>query len=485
MSVTDQNQQSTQTVNLKRLIASPEAIAHLSESNARRLLVIPLAMVGDTASCTLIVAAETATDAAQQERLRRHLGFQFNIQIVVASREQIAAAIDKCYRHIHSLDALLKDSCVDQLQSDTELPRDYHVHLLEALLREAWRRRASDIHLSPIHEGLLVRFRIDGVLETIATLHECVINSLVVRIKVLASLDIAETRLPQDGQFDQVIDAAAVEFRVSMFPTVAGENAVLRVIGNSQHATLESLSLPNEMLVTLRNLLDRPDGLIIVCGPTGAGKSTTLFALLAEKDQQSLNIMTLEDPVEQRLPGIRQSNIDPARSFDYPQGLKAMLRQDPDVLLIGEIRDSQSCEMALRAVTSGHQVLTTIHAGSAHAAVTRLREFDAQSHILSSCLSAIISQRLLRKSCPACKTGDSQCELCNGTGCHGRQAILEVLLIDKDISHLLAIEADVKDIEAVSNASGFTSLQQHAQRYVEAGTVTPQEIVRVLGRAQS
>lgn len=471
------------SVDLSRLVVCPEAIACLPESTARRLNVVPVALTEISGNQCLVLAVQHCSDTTQQDRLKRHLGTGLNLKVKTANAGQISEALNKCYSRDHALESLL-----DYARAGSHgrlagyLPGDFYIVLMEALLREACRRRASDIHLSPSSEGFLVRFRVDGVLDVLSTLDPSVIAGLALRIKVMAALDVAESRLPQDGQFEQLVDGRLVEFRVSMMPTIHGENAVLRILGNRPFNSLDSLSLPENCRHSLVDLLNRPDGLIIVCGPTGAGKSTTLFALLSEKDQQALNIMTLEDPVEHRLPGIRQTSIDPARLFDYPQGLKAMLRQDPDVMLIGEIRDSQSCEMALQAVTSGHQVLTTIHAGSAHATLTRLRELGAKSHVLASCLSAIIAQRLVRKTCLMCKGTSESCGVCHGTGYHGRQIVLEILHVDDNIRRQIAVDADVTEIESASLASGFTSMRQQGQHWVDAGVVSETELDRVLGR---
>lgn len=473
----------THRVDLTRLVVSPDAIACLSEDNARRLLIVPLALIEQAEKKYLLMASLGVLNSGQQDRIRRHLGQHVQLKLVCADRDQLLATIDKCYQHEHDLDSLLAMcSVMSGIESRMESAGDYHIHLIEALLREACRRRVSDIHFSPVAEGLLIRFRVDGVLEVVTTLHKKVISGFNVRIKVLAQLDIAESRLPQDGQFNQYIDGNQVDFRVSVFPTVHGENIVLRVIKDQQAINLHSLCLSVDTNATIQRLLHRPDGMIVVCGPTGAGKSTTLFALLGEKDQTALNIMALEDPVEHRESGIRQSSIDPLRSFDYQQGVKAMLRQDPDVLLIGEVRDPGSCEMALRAATSGHQVLTTIHAANAHAALTRLRELDAQPHILAACLSAIIAQRLVRKICTVCYQQDQACNHCHGSGYYGRQAILEVLCVDEKIRQLIAKEADIAEIEAASWASGFISLRKQAQHWIDARIVSMEELNRVLGK---
>ena len=437
-----------QAIALDRMIPSPEAIACLAESVARRLRVVPLAIQKNLEHGTLIVACENPSDQILVGRLARQLPEGMQVRALPCHSAGVREALDKCYSPNASGGQLLS-RC--QVQGTTLLAMqeqsDVIVRLLDCILLSASRERASDIHLSPQKQALHIRFRIDGVLRSFAVLDRSVYSGLLVRIKILASMDIAETRCPQDGQFSQMIDADDIDFRVSCFPTVSGQNTVLRLLDKQNKLdTLRQLNLPAETYYCLRALVQRPDGLLLVCGPTGSGKSTTLHALLGVRDASSLNIMTLEDPVERSIDAIRQSSIDASNAMDFSQGVRALLRQDPDVLLIGEIRDTPSCAMALRAVMSGHQVLTTVHARSVLAGLSRLHELGSQPSILANNLVAIASQRLLRKKCLLCLGRKGTCSQCLSTGYQGRQLVLELLVVTPALAQLIAAEATHQEL---------------------------------------
>lgn len=477
------NDRALTAVDLSQLIPSRAAVACLSEESSRRLKVVALALLGQAGSQQLILACEDPDDPMLMERLSRHIPPSITPCLVKSMHGGLSAAITKSYAPMHSFEAMLSVFAVAyQTQSLLEKEPDYLVRLLESLLLEASVQRASDIHVSPDEIGLSFRLRVDGVLKTIGFSSLSLLNPIIVRIKVLASMDIAETRLPQDGQFSQLIEGQKVDFRVSTFPTLNGENTVLRVLSEqTMRHSLERLSLRPSMRKKLGDLVRRPDGLLLFCGPTGSGKSTTLYALLNELDQHTLNIMTLEDPVERSVAGIRQTNIDADRRLGFAQGVRALLRQDPDVLLIGEIRDSQSCSMALRAATTGHLVLSTVHAATVFTAITRLRELGVQGSLLASNLVAIASQRLVRKCCTWCSTGSTDCVYCQGTGFHGRQVVLELLIVDESLTRLIAADAPIQEIEKSVKDSSFVSLIDEAKELVAKGISTQDEFLRVLG----
>jgi general secretion pathway protein E/type IV pilus assembly protein PilB len=495
----------TTPVQLQRLIPSPEACACLDEAAARRLAVVPLARWPGSSHDQLVVACATPCDQTVRDRLARQLPRNIRPLILQAEGHDINVALDRCYASA-DFSAQLISVCQSRspaLRVINEQP-DFLVRLLDWILLCASRQRASDIHLSPESLCLHIRFRIDGVLRSFATLSSAVHSGLQVRMKILASMDIAESRCPQDGQFSRLIDAHDIDFRVSCFPTVAGQNTVLRLLHQQCRLdTLAGLQLPAATHADLASLVKRPDGLLVICGPTGSGKSTTLHALLNERDTASLNIMTLEDPVEQVLPGVRQSTIDAAHGLNYSQGVRALLRQDPDVLLIGEIRDTHSCAMALRAVMSGHQVLTTVHASSALAGLSRLRELGAMPAMLASNLVAIASQRLMRKRCDGCcdavrearrKTaedmrrnacaeafGQTGCSQCHGTGYRGRQVIMELLVITPAVAAQVAADASHQSLLACALRENFVPLHDQGKRLVDQGISSSEELERVLG----
>lgn len=470
---------------LESLIPSPEAVACLPEPIARRLLCVPIAKYDNksTLENELLIASVEPEDVNLQERLMRQLPPRLGVKYIVAEEAAIRRALEKCYDSKLQGRALLEaceitsQDTVAQLSGNNTIAR-----LVEALLLHAYRERASDIHLSHHSAGVRIRFRIDGVLGGQILLRKAFHTELVGRIKILAHMDIAEARQPQDGQFVQFIDNELVDFRASAFPTINGENIVIRVLRPSQLLCgLESLKLPDHLRLKLLSCLHKPSGLIVFCGPTGSGKSTSMHTLLSELDAESLNIMTLEDPVEKVSPSIQQTSIDDARSLGYAEALRALMRQDPDVLLIGEVRDSTSCQMVLRAVMTGHSVLTTVHASTAIGAIDRIIDLGANRSMLASHLLCIAAQRLIRKLCHQCSGLHTDCMVCHGSGFHGRQAVVELLVITPPIAALISAAAEHQIILNEARRSGFVSLQEQAASLVNQGLSTKNEMHRVLG----
>lgn len=473
----------SERLDIEKLIPSPDALSCLSVESARRLVMLPVAIHKQMHGEVLIVACADSSDTDRKERVAKHIDHHYHLHFIDSAERQLRSAIEDHYRVRPSLDTILDLVNPNRLPA-TALDSEggYSVELINGLIRQAARMRASDIHLSPESDSISIRLRIDGVLLHHASVDKVLLNSLLVRLKIMASLDIAETRYPQDGQFRRIIDAHPIDFRVSTFPTVEGENTVLRLIDTTLKLnSLDALNLSSSLVRRLSTLMHKPDGLIVVCGPTGAGKSTTLFALLEQINQGSLSIMTLEDPVEHRVPGIRQTTVGSAQRWGYAEGLRALLRQDPDVLLIGEIRDVESCEMALRAVSTGHQILTTVHASCAHSALHRLRQLNAGSAALGLGLVAIVAQRLVRKLCKSCNASGAVCRACHGTGFIGRQVVMELLEVTATIKSLLVAEADISAIESASMCDGFLSMREQAMIMVATGDTSCQEVDRVFG----
>ena len=476
-------------VDLSRLIPSPEAVACVPEATARRLGIVPLGLVEGHADRQLLVACADPDNTTKLQRLSRQLSTDCSVLALPVAIDDLQSALDKCYSPALEFEDSLR-RCRSQAEAEQLMHSrpGFLVQLLENLLLLSCRLGASDIHLSPERYTLVIRLRLDGVMQTRAIVSKAVHSGLLVRIKVLAAMDIAEVRKPQDGQFSQLIDGHDFDFRISTFPTTHGENTVIRVLDSyQQRDSLASLLLPADIEQTLKRLLQRPDGLVLVCGPTGSGKSTTLHAMLRERNAEELNIMTLEDPVELSASGIRQSTIDADHSLDYAEGVRALLRQDPDVLLVGEIRDSQSCAMALRAVMSGHQVLTTVHANSALAGLTRLRELGAPPALLADNLVAVASQRLIRICCGHCDDRyDAKslmlCPSCHGSGFHGRQAVIELLVVTPELARLIVSGANQEELLHCALRDGFVPLLEQGQRLIDQHLTTASELERVLGR---
>ena len=455
-------------------VPDARAVARLDASAARRWQVVPLAL--GEADGTLVLASAGAPDLPRRDGVRRALRDGLVPRWRVASASGVARALDRCYGVALALDAVL-----GECDAGDDVAR-----LVDAFLSDAVACGASDVHFCPEERFVRVRYRVDGVLRDVRCLQRRHLDPLAVRVKVLAGADIAETRRPQDGRFSRRVQGRRVDFRLSCFPLRTGENLVLRVLARRRAPpALADLRQPPATLATLERLVHRPDGLIVVCGPTGAGKTTTLYALLGERDLSALNVMALEDPIEHPTLGVRQASIDAGRGLDYAGGVRALLRQDPDVLLIGEVRDVESCAMALRAALSGHQVLTTVHASDAVAAIGRLRELGAAPGVLADVLAGVVAQRLVRVRCSACggvgRTPGGPCERCEGCGLRGRRAVLETLVPDARLADRLRRGEGGEALGRAAVAGGHVTLRERAQALLETGATSAAELARVFG----
>jgi len=386
----------------------------------------------------------------------------------------------------------------DLLESDNDAPI---IRLLNALFAEAIREKASDIHLDPDENNLLVRFRIDGVLRETLKAPAQIVPAVVSRIKVMANLDIAEKRLPQDGRLSLRISEHRVDVRVSTLPSSHGERVVLRLLDKKVNLLdLEHLGMPENLLAATDRLIHQPHGIILVTGPTGSGKSTTLYAGLSRLDSNSLNILTIEDPVEYDLNGIGQTQVNAKVDLTFARGLRAILRQDPDIVMVGEIRDLETAQIAVQASLTGHLVLSTLHTNSAVGAIARLRDMGIEPFLLSSSLIGIVAQRLIRLLCTACKqsysansnetecigkdkiTGDlfrpMGCQDCKQTGYSGRTGIYELIEVDRSLSTLIHDDAGEPSYEKVAHKNNNT-LRENAMQLVIEGKTSLQEVLRV------
>lgn len=460
---------------------SHEAIRLLPPETARRHQVLPVAI--DAGRLSLATASPSSHEAISG--IRRHLPAELQVDLLLAGEAEMAQAIDRHYGNTllidHLLEALESEGSLPSLRGDSPA-----VQLVETLLADAVRQGASDLHLAPEKACLRIRYRIDGILRTVRVLHKSGWAPLASRLKILAGLNIAETRAPQDGHFSRSIGGHEVDFRVSTQPTIHGENIVLRILDRHKGLLpLESLGLSDDEFHLLEQILARPDGLLLVTGPTGSGKTTTLYSLLRRLNHEGVNIMTLEDPVEYPLPLLRQTSITDNMKLDFASGIRAMLRQDPDIILIGEIRDAETAAMALRAALTGHRVLASLHAGSAVTALSRLRELGIEPERLHGNLCGIIAQRLLRRRCTRCTEAPSPenaatCPQCAGSGYLGRQAVLEILRIDPHLDALLAARANPAEILTAARAAGFTPLAEKGMQLVRKGITTRAEVARVI-----
>lgn len=352
------------------------------------------------------------------------------------------------------------------------------IRMLNALLTQAARDGASDIHIEPYERHSSVRFRVDGTLREVVQPNRALHAALISRLKIMADLDISEKRLPQDGRISLRLGTRAIDVRVSTLPSAHGERAVLRLLDKSGGAlSLESVGMQGDTLARLQALIGQPHGIILVTGPTGSGKTTTLYAALGQLDTQRSNIMTVEDPIEYELPGIGQTQVNSKIDLTFAKALRAILRQDPDVIMIGEIRDFETAQIAIQASLTGHLVLATLHTNDAASAITRLIDMGVEPFLLSSSLLGVLAQRLVRKYCGQCH--GSGCDACGHTGYQGRTGVFELLVTTEAIRAQIHNQTSEADIRAAALASGMQLMRDDGERLIVNGTTSREEVLRV------
>ncbi|KAB2892549.1 MAG: DnaJ domain-containing protein, partial [Burkholderiaceae bacterium] len=352
------------------------------------------------------------------------------------------------------------------------------IRMLNALLTQAARDGASDIHIEPYERHSSVRFRVDGALREVVQPNRALHAALISRLKIMADLDIAEKRLPQDGRISLRLGTRAIDVRVSTLPSAHGERAVLRLLDKSESKlSLESVGMQGDVLARFEHLALQPHGIILVTGPTGSGKTTTLYAALQRMDAARSNIMTVEDPIEYELPGVGQTQVNAKIDLTFAKALRAILRQDPDVIMIGEIRDFETAQIAIQASLTGHLVLATLHTNDAASAITRLTDMGVEPFLLSSSLLGVLAQRLVRKYCGQCR--GAGCEHCGHTGYAGRTGVFELLVVDDAICAQIHNQAAEADVRAQALAGGMTLMRDDGERLIRAGTTSREEVLRV------
>ncbi len=363
----------------------------------------------------------------------------------------------------------------DLLETSDDAPI---IRMLNALLTQAVRDGASDIHIEPYERHSSVRFRVDGSLRDVVNPNRALHAALISRLKIMADLDIAEKRLPQDGRISLRIGTRAVDVRVSTLPSSHGERAVLRLLDKSGvRINLEAVGMQGHVLRRFEHLIAQPHGIILVTGPTGSGKSTTLYAALERLDTRRQNIMTVEDPIEYDLPGVGQTQVNPKIDLNFAKALRAILRQDPDVIMIGEIRDFETAQIAIQASLTGHLVLATLHTNDAASAVTRLTDMGIEPFLLSSSLLGVLAQRLVRKLCVQCNSAG--CTACGKTGYQGRTGVFELLTANDAIRAQIHHRAPEAELRAAALEGGMTLMREDGERLVQSGITSREELVRV------
>ncbi len=462
------------------------------------------------AEAEIFVRENAAPDALGE--LRRSLGRRLRLERVDVARferlladaysgsdESTAELVDDMGQEV-DLTRLVRElpPVADLLESADDAPM---IRMINAIFMQALRERASDIHLEPFEKHSVVRFRIDGVLRDVVAPHGALHPAMVSRIKIMAQLDIAEKRLPQDGRIALRIGGKPVDVRVSTLPTRHGERAVLRLLDQDRtRLDLEVLGMAADTLNRIDDLVRRPHGILLVTGPTGSGKTTTLYAAISRLDTAALNVMTVEDPVEFDLHGIGQMQVNPRIDLSFSAALRSILRQDPDVIMIGEIRDAETAQIAVQASLTGHLVLATLHTNDAVSAVTRLMDMGIEPFLLSSTLSGVLAQRLVRCLCPHCRRPDDVgvlaaqarfanppstayravgCPQCGPGGFRGRSGIFELLTIDDTLRRLIHARAGEAQLrQRALEAGGLRTLRDDGVRLLEAGATSLEELLR-------
>ncbi len=503
-------------INLSETGTAPEVLELLPKSVAERFVLIPFAISSDKTE--LSVAFSNPFDLESIEFIEEKTGKK--IKPYIAPVEAVKTAIAERYSQnlSNEVTAALKDTAgtkkdnVIDVSKLAEVIRNEPIaKIVSTILEFAIKYRASDVHIEPETDKTRIRYRIDGVLHEKLVLPKSVHDALVSRIKVLTDMKIDEKRIPQDGRFNFRADDQEVDLRVSSLPTVNGEKIVMRLLRKSGGVpTLQELGLRGRALKNLEDSILRPHGIILICGPTGSGKTTTLYSILSKINTTKVNIVTLEDPVEYQIAGVNQVQINPAAGLTFASGLRAFLRQDPNIIMVGEIRDHETADLAIQASLTGHLVFSTIHTKSASQATPRLMDMGAEPFLLASTMTALVAQRICRKVCDSCKetyepapevvadiktvlgtlfitpasgklmlVKGKGCKECNNTGYFGRIGIFEVLPVTEKIARLIIERSPAFDVEKAATDEGMIKLRQDGYLKVVEGTTSIEEVLRV------
>ncbi|MGI6571262.1 MAG: GspE/PulE family protein [Caldicoprobacterales bacterium] len=481
----------------------PEIPRLISESLARRHMLIPISREGKQ----LTVAMVDPLNLYAIDDVNIATGLQ--VKPALALRSHIESAIDRYYGK-ESAEKAVEDFTreigieqINEIEENilSEINNAPVVRLVDSIIQHAVRARASDIHIEPFEKNIRIRFRIDGELQEIMTSSKTTHSAIVTRIKIIGRMDIAEKRIPQDGRVELQVDNKDVDLRISVLPTVYGEKIVIRLLDRSSTImTKTQLGFSETNIRMFDKLIQSPNGIILVTGPTGSGKTTTLYAVLQELNKINRNIITVEDPVEYRLDGVNQVSVNVKAGLTFANGLRSILRQDPDIIMIGEIRDAETAEISVRAAITGHLVLSTMHTNDSASTVSRLVDMGIEPYLVSSSVVGVVAQRLVKKICSNCKVeyeplssekdllnkpdldvlykGEG-CSLCNNTGYRGRTAIHEVMLMTREIREMVDRRASIDAIRAASAKYGTITLRDSCSQLVWEGITTTDEMLKV------
>ena len=497
-----------QSTDLSNMVIDATALKMISKEVATRYKVFPVVFNRDQR--TLMLAMSDTANIVALDQISAMLGKDATLSPMLASESDINKAIDQYYGFELSIDGILHEIETGEIneQSFKTISDEYSqplVRLMDAILADAVQQNASDIHFEPEQFFLRIRYRIDGILRQIRSLHKTYWPAMAVRLKVMSNMNIAETRAPQDGRISIRFSGRQIDFRASAQPTAHGENVVLRILDRAKGIVpLDALGLDDEALNLLKLMLARPEGIILVTGPTGSGKTTTLYSILNHINTEKVNIMTLEDPVEYPMNMIRQTSVNESAKMGFANGIRSMMRQDPDIILVGEIRDNETASMAFSAAMTGHQVYSTLHTNSAIGAIPRLQDIGILPDILAGNIIGVVAQRLIRRLCPHCKVGAQAgdierqllglhatdadvtiynpvgCERCDHQGYKGRVGLMEILKMNNELDDLIARRATAREIRKVALAGGFRPLVEDGVRRVLDGSSSLDEISRVI-----
>lgn len=492
-----------EVINLNDYAINIEATKRISEKLARRTNSIPI----DIVDSKLLVAMADPLNIFDMEDIE--LESNMKLEVEFALNSQITEAIDK-YMISRNTELAAKEiilNTTDEVSLTNTSEDDYVnnspvVKLINSLIKQAIKNDASDIHIEPFENKIRIRFRIDGEMHEILNISNNSHSAIVTRVKVMSGLNIAEKRLPQDGRIEMDVDSTAIDMRISILPTVYGEKIVIRILNRESYLkTKKELGFTANNLKIFDSVIESPNGIILITGPTGSGKTTTMYTYLNELNKINKNIITVEDPVEYKIEGINQVQVNTKIGLTFANGLRSILRQDPDIIMVGEIRDTETAEIAVRAAITGHLVISTIHTNDAPSTIIRLQDMGIKTYLISASLKGILAQRLVKKICSNCKTkyyaGEAEknlleiknemvlykgagCPKCYFTGYRGRITIHEVMKVDKTISKIIYNGGSIEELTAAAVNNGMSTLKENCRKLVIEGITTIDEYSQVI-----